>query len=165
MSTLWEPVAAHGHAVVTILVGSVLDRLTNGRYRAVRHRVAVPIGSALESERRVAATFFFRPAPSALLQTPPSPMLQTPPKGTGAPKPIKFAAWQQKVADKYERHNAPRDFRAAASSAGTASGVVVIPQLTLRVKARGEQSAAVTSALEVRIKWARGRTTGGGGAT
>ena len=142
-STLWEPVTAHGHAVVTILVGSVLDRLTCGRYRAVRHRVAVPSGSPLETARRVAATFFFRPAPSALLQPPPSPMLQ-PPSG-GMPRPIKFSAWQQKVADKYERHKPPTNFLAATDT--------VVPQLRVRVRARGEESAATTSALDVRILW------------
>ena len=159
----WEPVAAHGHAVVTILVGAVLDRLTCGHYRAVRHRVAVPSGSPLETARRVAATFFFRPAPNSVLQTPPSPLLpayattaspgaaSTSSKGN-APRPIKFSAWQQKVADKYERHSAPRDFR--RDRADAPRQVVMAPKLTVRVRAAHEQSAAVTAALEVRIAWA-----------
>ena len=92
----WEPVPAHGHAVVTILAGSILERMTARHYRAVRHRVAVPSADALVHGQRVAATFFFRPAPSALLAPPPSPRL---PRANG--QPIKFKEWQRKVADKY----------------------------------------------------------------
>ena len=60
----WVEVAAHGHSVVTVLCGAVLERITGGRFVAARHRVAVRDPNALG--RRVAATFFFRPAPSAV---------------------------------------------------------------------------------------------------
>ena len=65
--------------------------------------------------------------------------------GGGMPRPIKFSAWQQKVADKYERHKPPTNFLAATDT--------VVPQLRVRVRARGEESAATTSALDVRILW------------
>lgn len=56
-------------------MGALLDRITGGRYRAARHRV-VAEPSAHASAARVAATFFFRPAPAALLRRPPSPLLE-----------------------------------------------------------------------------------------
>ena len=97
----WEEVGAHGHAVVTVLGGAVLDRITGGRYKACRHRVVMvppPLGAAADTadtadtsgtapgpasadadidagafggRHRIAATFFFRPAPSAKLTPPP----------------------------------------------------------------------------------------------
>ena len=95
----WEEVGAHGHAVVTVLGGAVLDRITGGRYKACRHRVVMvppPLGATADAadaadtsgtasasasadidagafggRHRIAATFFFRPAPSAKLTPPP----------------------------------------------------------------------------------------------
>ena len=48
----WEEVGAHGHAVVTVLGGAVLDRITGGRYKACRHRVVMvppPLGAAADT--------------------------------------------------------------------------------------------------------------------
>ena len=78
------------------------SRFEGGTYRAVKHRVATREPLQLAHGRRVVATFFLRPAPEAVLAPPPSPKLTW---SGRAPKPIKFAAWRQKVADKYERHN------------------------------------------------------------
>ena len=100
----WEEVGAHGHAVATVLGGAVLDRITGGRYKACRHRVVMvppPLGATADAadaadtsgtasasaaadidagafggRHRIAATFFFRPAPSAKL-TPPHCLAQT----------------------------------------------------------------------------------------
>jgi isopenicillin N synthase-like dioxygenase len=108
----WREVNVHGHAAVTILSGSILDRITSSAYPAARHRVAMREPEKLDGYR-VAATFFFRPAPHALLRSPPSPLL---PK-SGA-HPITFAGWQKKVATKYERHREPVElvFRATGQS-------------------------------------------------
>ena len=65
----WSEVAAHGHGVVTVLVGAILERITGGCFAAAHHRVAVSDPTTLG--RRVAATFFFRPAPHAMLCAPP----------------------------------------------------------------------------------------------
>ena len=107
---IWDPVPFHGHSVVTVLGGSVLDKLTGGHFRAIRHRVAVPRATHMESGQRIAATFFFRPSPSAVLLPPPSPLLPPP---SGGAAPMKYSEWQRKVADKYERHAAAADFRHA----------------------------------------------------
>ena len=113
----WSPIASHGHSVVTILAGSVLDKLTCGTYRAVRHRVAVPHATYMNSGKRVAATFFFRPAPSAMLQPPPSPLLRRLPSGGQGMMGMRYAEWQKKVAAKYEKHAPPTDFAKAAKPA------------------------------------------------
>jgi isopenicillin N synthase-like dioxygenase len=99
----WQEVGWHGHGVVTVLSGSVLDRITGGAYRAVKHRVAVSDPQRLSGGKRVVATFFVRPAPQAMLVAPPSELL--PPSSRQA-KPMRFEAWRKKVADKYERHAA-----------------------------------------------------------
>ena len=56
---VWEEVGSHGHSIVNVLSGSVLDRITGGHYRAVKHRVATrdPQGDAGDG-KRVVATFF-----------------------------------------------------------------------------------------------------------
>ena len=115
----WHDVPAHGHAVATVFVGSILARITGGQYPACRHRVSAPearprpISADLSRPRpvadlgqpqptsfgltrasplalcvvqvahaepqslgtRVVATFFFRPAPQAVLRAPPSSLL------------------------------------------------------------------------------------------
>ena len=94
----WREVHVHGHRVVTVFVGSVLARITGGRYPAAKHRVAVaePV-SALGP--RIVATFFFRPAPQAMLRPPPCDALRSVPF-----KAMSFRAWCDKVAKKYEKH-------------------------------------------------------------
>ena len=113
----WEEVSAHGHAVVTVLAGSVLDRITGGRCRAVKHRVALrdPI-SALAGAPRVVATFFFRPSPDALLCAPPSPLLA----GVSA-RPITFGAWSRKVALRYAAHTSQRSSQVGPTAHAEAS--------------------------------------------
>ena len=118
----WEEVPAHGHAVVTVLAGSVIDRLTGGHLRAVRHRVAVRDPAALRG-KRVVATFFIRPAPHAILRTPPSPLLA----GTPPMRPLKYIDWQRKVQDKYQRHAAPVDFRSPRSTDAAAAATTTSP--------------------------------------
>ena len=118
----WEEVPAHGHAVVTVLAGSVIDRLTGGHLRAVRHRVAVRDPAALRG-KRVVATFFIRPAPHAILRTPPSPLLA----GTAPMRPLKYIDWQRKVQDKYQRHAAPVDFRSPRSTDAAAAATTTSP--------------------------------------
>ena len=99
----WTEVPHHGHAVATVFTGSVLDRVTGGMYPAARHRVAVadPNGLGLS---RVVATFFWRPAQSAVLVVPPSPQL--PPLGQF--KQMQFSTWCKRVAKRYEAHKKPR---------------------------------------------------------
>ena len=93
----WLDVASHGHGVVTVLVGSVLDRITGGLYPAAKHRVASTNPTGLG--RRVAATFFFRPAPTAWLEKLPITAL-----ADRSVNPIRFRDWLARVASKYERH-------------------------------------------------------------
>ena len=111
----WSEVSAHGHGVVTVLVGAVLDKVTGGLYPAAKHRVAAhdPVGLG----RRVAATFFFRPSPAAWLVRPPSASLDSRPV-----RAIRYRDWQAKVASKYERHSRQGgDKKAAAAAAGSSS--------------------------------------------
>ena len=75
----WKEPEAHGHLVATVFVGSVLAHLTCGKYPAAKHRVVeteTPPGDERKLPKRMAATLFVRPQPSALLQVPlPSPWL------------------------------------------------------------------------------------------
>lgn len=78
----WVEPEAHGHSVATIFVGSVLAHLTCGKFPAAKHRV-VETASGVPQDvetlllpKRMAATLFVRPQPSALLRIPlPSPWL------------------------------------------------------------------------------------------
>jgi hypothetical protein len=126
----WEEPEAHGHSVATIFVGSVLAHLTCGKFPAAKHRV-VEVASELPQDagrplpKRMAATLFVRPQPSALLRVPlPSPWLlqqieeeqtkkeiennsmasQTKKKKKSSAKPpITFDAWLKRVAKNYEK--------------------------------------------------------------
>ena len=78
----WVEPEAHGHLVATIFVGSVLSHLTCGKFPAAKHRVverASDVPQDVERPllpKRMAATLFVRPQPSALLRVPlPSPWL------------------------------------------------------------------------------------------
>ena len=93
----------HGHAVAVVFAGSVLDRITGGAYPAARHRVAVADPDAMGLSR-VAATFFWRPAPNATLKSPPSPKL---PEGVAC-KPMMFSTWCKRTAKRYEAHKHPK---------------------------------------------------------
>jgi hypothetical protein len=125
----WEEPEAHGYQVATVFVGSVLAHLTCGIFPAAKHRVIEPSGDRREDEstplpRRMAATLFVRPQPSAILQVPlPSPWLlkqleakeaqredddksddpsskRKKKKALGKP-PITFDAWLKRVAKNY----------------------------------------------------------------
>ena len=124
----WEEPEAHGHLVATVFVGSVLAHLTCGKYPAAKHRV-VEMGKSLDADRpfpkRMAATLFVRPQPSALLRVPlPSPWLlqqieeeeaqkenennsgsnaKKKKKKASSKPPITFDAWLKRVAKNYEK--------------------------------------------------------------
>jgi isopenicillin N synthase-like dioxygenase len=65
----WLEIPHHGHAVATVLVGSVLSYVTGGRVKSCKHRV---VGKS-EERRRIAATLFLRPRGTAPMVVPPSP--------------------------------------------------------------------------------------------
>jgi len=83
----------------TVIVGSVLEKITGGRYKAARHRVVEKSGEEM-GEERVAATFFFRPGPNKILQVPPSPILE----GTKV-KEMPFGTWLRKTSKRYQKTN------------------------------------------------------------
>ena len=112
----WTEAPAHGHGVAVVFVGSVLDRITGGRFPAARHRVAVEDVEAMKRNPRTAATFFWRPAPEATLRAPPSPTFfqESSPAGTGAGtgppkfKQMMFKTWSARVAKRYQSHAKPK---------------------------------------------------------
>ena len=97
----WTEVPHHGHGVLTVFTGSVLDRITGGAFPAARHRVV----SRKEDNAapRLAATFFWRPAPWAVLRVPPSPRLPA----LGQFKQMRFDTWCKRTAKRYEAHGKP----------------------------------------------------------
>lgn len=122
----WKEPEAHGHLVATVFVGSVLAHLTCGKYPAAKHRVVEttkPQGEENDAKKRMAATLFVRPQPSALLQVPlPSPWLlqqiekeqkeiendgesttKKKSKRSVTKPPITFDAWLKRVAKNYEK--------------------------------------------------------------
>ena len=145
----WEPVSSHGHEVVTVLCGSIMEKLTGRVLGAVRHRVAMPSEAALETQsgRRVAATFFFRPAPSAFLQPPPSPLL---PRARGPP--IQYSAWLRKVASRYERHAPPAVFAKAAPSPVANGSQGEGPPAAITFSVRVTEGDDGRAALDARIR-------------
>jgi len=89
-----------GHSVAVVFVGSVLQHVTGGYFRACRHRV---IRTATNAER-MAATLFVRPSPFAILALPPSPVLhQSSCKVKGH---FTFDQWNARVARNYEKAQA-----------------------------------------------------------
>jgi isopenicillin N synthase-like dioxygenase len=70
----WRSVSSCGHGRATVIVGSVMEKITGGRYKAARHRVVEEEGRV--GEDRVAATFFFRPGGKKVLTVPPSAKLE-----------------------------------------------------------------------------------------
>lgn len=97
----WTEVPHHGHAVATVFTGSVLDRITGGAFPAARHRVTSRDEHA--SSERLATTFFWRPAPHAVLRVLLSPKLPTP----GQFKEMRFGTWCTRTAKRYQKHKKP----------------------------------------------------------
>lgn len=94
-----------GHGVAVIFVGSVLSYMTDRYYPASQHCVVGGGGSSAggsdEPRRRMAATYFCRPAPTAILQVPPSPILMDVPRKK---KLVTFGQWSSRVARKYQQN-------------------------------------------------------------
>jgi isopenicillin N synthase-like dioxygenase len=88
----WTEVPLHGHAVATILVGSVLSHITGGKWRSVKHRVVKS-----EIQDRMAATLFVRPKGTSMLQVPPSPLLHE----VSLKKKMTFGTWNSRVSKNY----------------------------------------------------------------
>jgi isopenicillin N synthase-like dioxygenase len=96
---VWSEVPTSGHGIATCFVGSVLDKITGGRLRGAKHRVALPPDTVTtEGRGRVVATFFFRPAPSARLRLVPAVELV----GLRV-KELTFKEWNHRVASRYEK--------------------------------------------------------------
>lgn len=99
----WREVPLHGHAVATVLVGSVLSYITGGLFPGARHRVvyrpALP-------RSRMAATLFLRPRGDAALSVPPSALLTGGGGGGGGGVRVRrttFDAWIARVSKNYMR--------------------------------------------------------------
>jgi hypothetical protein len=135
----WLVVASHGHGVVTVLVGAVLDRITGGLYPAAKHRVASTNPSGLG--RRVAATFFFRPAPTAWLEKLPITALTD-----RSVKPIRFRDWLARVASKYERHrNYEQKTGDKKADAGARAPTTTVAQVAAGARSPTPPAAAAAS--------------------
>ncbi|GMH72421.1 hypothetical protein TrRE_jg8594 [Triparma retinervis] len=93
----WRSVSSCGHGRATVIVGSVMEKITGGRYKAARHRVVEEEGRV--GEDRVAATFFFRPGGKKVLTVPPSAKLE----GVKVVE-IPFGTWLRKTSKKYAKH-------------------------------------------------------------
>jgi isopenicillin N synthase-like dioxygenase len=97
----WRPVPNHGHAVATVLVGSVLSFITGGRTPAAKHRV---VYTEQENDMtRLAATLFVRPQGTATLMVPPSPLFQD----VFLKKKITFDQWSARVSRNYMKNKKP----------------------------------------------------------
>jgi 2OG-Fe(II) oxygenase superfamily len=106
----WQTIPVSGHAVGIIIVGSVLQHVTGGFFQACRHRVLMtqPLEQQQQQHhhastpRRMAATYFLRPASEAVLRSPMSPKLGA--RLAKKPLPlITFAQWLEKTARNYEK--------------------------------------------------------------
>jgi isopenicillin N synthase-like dioxygenase len=104
----WQTIPVSGHAIAIIIVGSVLQHVTGGFFQACRHRVLMT--QPLEQQqyhraatpRRMAATYFLRPASEAVLRSPLSPKLGA--LHAKKPRPlITYAQWLEKTARNYEK--------------------------------------------------------------
>lgn len=93
----WLEVPHHGHAVATVLIGSVLSYITGGLVNSCKHRVRIPPGELRQSRRRVAATLFLRPRGTAQLVVPPSPMFA----GVVLRRKHTFDEWSARVSRNY----------------------------------------------------------------
>ncbi|GMH97493.1 hypothetical protein TrST_g13888 [Triparma strigata] len=98
---VWREVEGGGWGKCNVLVGSVMERITGGFFKASRHRVRRSSSSGSPPPERVVATFFIRPSEKAVLRLPPSPLLE----GKKV-KEMEFGAWLRRTARNYERHKA-----------------------------------------------------------
>jgi isopenicillin N synthase-like dioxygenase len=96
---MWVEVPSHGHAIATILCGSVLSHITGRNWPCVKHRVVHSPGGGADRSR-MAATLFLRPQPNALLQVPPSKYLE----GVTLKKTIDFHTWNSRVSKNYMKN-------------------------------------------------------------
>eukprot|EP00035_Acanthoeca_spectabilis_P009629 m.169972 g.169972 ORF g.169972 m.169972 type:complete len:371 (-) comp14783_c0_seq11:2714-3826(-) len=97
----WCELPLSGHRVATCFVGSILNRITGGTLTAAKHRVAVPPGDIPEHTcefSRVVATFFLRPAPTAMLRLIPAAAF-----AHLNVKEMSFLEWNLRVAKNYEK--------------------------------------------------------------
>lgn len=95
----WLDVPHHGHAVATVLVGSVLSYMTKGSINSCKHRV-VTSSSSNSTLPRVAATLFLRPSGKARLVVPPSPLFQD----IVLRKKLNFEQWSARVSKNYMKN-------------------------------------------------------------
>ena len=98
---IWKQVENHGHAVATILSGSVLSYITGGHFPSAKHRVIYePDGFQDGSHRRQAVTLFVRPTGHSILQIPPSAALKD--RNVKIRQNCKFEDWLNKVSRNYQ---------------------------------------------------------------
>lgn len=94
----WMDIPRSGHNVAVVLVGSVLQHITSNYFSGCLHRV-IHHANAHGHERRMAATLFVRPAPSAILELPPAIVLSD----RRTVKRQSFLDWNAKTARNYEK--------------------------------------------------------------
>jgi hypothetical protein len=101
----WHTIPVSGHSIAIIIVGSVLQHVTRGFFKACRHRVLMPKQETHEPlRRRMAATYFLRPASGAVLSGPSSsPKLAALFATIPVQQCITFDQWLQKTARNYEK--------------------------------------------------------------
>ena len=99
---IWVELPWHGHAIATVLVGSVLSYITGNVFPGAKHRVVCRLPTTDEETERVAATLFVRPRGDRMLLVPPSPLLLT---DTGANsvkiRNATFNDWNARVSRNY----------------------------------------------------------------
>jgi len=101
----FRELAWSGHGVATVFVGSALERISGGLFKAARHRV-VGTGTGMgtcqrgHEPRRMAATFFFRPEKNARLVPIPSPQVAVAPGYEAVP----WSEWSARTARRYQRN-------------------------------------------------------------
>ena len=93
----WLEVPHHGHAVATVLVGSVLSYITGGLVSSCKHRVRIPKSQVERPRRRTVATLFLRPRGNARLVVPPSPLFQN----VILRRALSFNDWSARVSKNY----------------------------------------------------------------
>lgn len=98
---VWKQVEAHGHAVATILSGSVLSYITGGFFPSAKHRVMYDQNTFQNGlRRRQTATLFVRPIGDSILSVPPSSALTN--RNINIRQNCKFEDWLIKVSRNYQ---------------------------------------------------------------
>lgn len=98
---VWKQVEAHGHAVATILSGSVLSYITGGYFPSAKHRVLYERDIFQNGVRkRQTATLFVRPKGDSILTIPPSHALEH--RNVKIRQNCKFEDWLNKVSRNYQ---------------------------------------------------------------